>query len=388
MAPTLDAIAPYLEGKMAIGKVDCTDSSSKKLCKGRFDINGYPTLKIYRDGDFFDYSGSRDADSIITFAEKMSVHPIRHVIKSFDDGITKVINGKNGPDVEGVAFFAFDPNCQTSENADDMLTSTTSLQVFGQVARKMQAFASFGLIHPTTSEEELLKFGISDKTSPVLLKVEQDVGSFKYDGEISSADFLDFVEENNVALVTALDGSNFHSMGHRGRKLAIAALLPNDLDHEEKSSLFLDEFKAFALKTDKSTSNEYYFATIDGKKWSIFLNQFSIDEKSIPQIFVLDVPKKIFWQNSTISNIQEFFSAIASGEIVSQEQVIGSKANNILGNVEHWFVNNAPYSIIIVVMTSVMFVLFCVILLEEDEFPLEDNTSQTVTDVSPKTKKD
>ena len=375
MAPTLDAIAPYLEGKMAIGKIDCTASSSKKLCKGRFDIHGYPTMKIYRDGDFFDYPGNRDADSIITFAEKMSVHPVRHVVNSLKDAISKILSSKNGPDVQGVAFFAFDPNCQSSESTDDMLTSTRSLQVFGQVARKMQAFASFGLIHPMTSEEELFKFGISDRTSPVLLKVEQDVGSFKYEGEIASADFLDFVEENNVALVTALDGSNFHAMGHRGRKLAIAALLPNDLDHEGKSSLFLDEFKTFALNSDESTTHEYYFATIDGKKWTNFLNQFSIDEKNIPQIFILDVPNKIFWHNSTISNIPDFFSLVASGAIEGREQVIGSKANNIFEKVQNWFVNNSPYSIMIVVMASVLLVLIFVLLFEDDEFPVGENTT-------------
>ena len=60
MAPTLDKMAPYISGKMAIGKIDCT--TEKNLCK-KHGIRGYPTLKIYRDGDFFDYPGRRDADS-------------------------------------------------------------------------------------------------------------------------------------------------------------------------------------------------------------------------------------------------------------------------------------------------------------------------------------
>ena len=48
--------------KMSIGKIDCT--SQKKLCK-RFNVKGYPTLKYYRDGDFYDYPMGRDKDSIM-----------------------------------------------------------------------------------------------------------------------------------------------------------------------------------------------------------------------------------------------------------------------------------------------------------------------------------
>lgn len=62
MAPVLDAVAPYLAGKLAIGKVDCT--SEKSLCK-RFDVKGYPTIKYYRDGDFQEYPLGRDKDSIM-----------------------------------------------------------------------------------------------------------------------------------------------------------------------------------------------------------------------------------------------------------------------------------------------------------------------------------
>ncbi|KAL7538139.1 hypothetical protein ACHAWF_006007 [Thalassiosira exigua] len=62
LAPVLDAVAPHLAGKMAVGKVDCT--VEKKLCK-RFDVRGYPTLKYYRDGTHNDYPLGRDKDSIM-----------------------------------------------------------------------------------------------------------------------------------------------------------------------------------------------------------------------------------------------------------------------------------------------------------------------------------
>merc|ERR1719491_2403242 len=32
LAPTLNSMAPYLSGKLAIGKIDCTDTSARPIC--------------------------------------------------------------------------------------------------------------------------------------------------------------------------------------------------------------------------------------------------------------------------------------------------------------------------------------------------------------------
>ena len=62
LEPVLDEVAPFIAGKMAIGKIDCT--VEKALCK-RFDIRGFPTLKYYRDTEFHEYPSARDKDSIM-----------------------------------------------------------------------------------------------------------------------------------------------------------------------------------------------------------------------------------------------------------------------------------------------------------------------------------
>jgi protein disulfide-isomerase A1 len=62
LEPVLDSVAPFLAGKMAIGKIDCT--VEKLLCK-RFEVRGYPTLKYFRDTEFYDYPSGRDKDSIM-----------------------------------------------------------------------------------------------------------------------------------------------------------------------------------------------------------------------------------------------------------------------------------------------------------------------------------
>lgn len=40
------------------------DSTVEKRLSSEFDVNGYPTLFIFRNGKKFDYKGPRDANGI------------------------------------------------------------------------------------------------------------------------------------------------------------------------------------------------------------------------------------------------------------------------------------------------------------------------------------
>ncbi len=55
---------------MLIGDADCT-ASGESLCT-QFDVQGYPTLKYFVDGDTKGekYSGGRDYDSLLAFAKE------------------------------------------------------------------------------------------------------------------------------------------------------------------------------------------------------------------------------------------------------------------------------------------------------------------------------
>merc|ERR1740124_1605821 len=122
MAPVLDEVAPKLDGKMSIAKVDCT--SHKTLCE-RYKVKGFPTLKIYFDGDVFDYPGERSADSILNFAERMSADAVA-LVTSHQKAIAIAKSDKSK-----VAFLAYDPSLTTNEvTIDDALSSTPMLQAF------------------------------------------------------------------------------------------------------------------------------------------------------------------------------------------------------------------------------------------------------------------
>lgn len=351
LAPTLDAMAPYVSGRLAIGKIDCT--IHKPLCQ-KHNVGGYPSLKISRDGDLFDYPGKRDADSMIEFAEKMSM-PAVSLINSREE-FDEQVSAKSG---NGVAFLVYDPkakevskNTAKSKGVDELtsvekyLASTNTVQVFGQVARKLQDKASFALLHPNKgSKQELAKFGLDGKSKgPFIVKIENDVDPmfYEYDSNLNSMDLLDFVKNNNVALVTDLQGHNFRSVAHLGKPLFIGVVDGEKVGTDDTMTSFVSDLKGFAKGEG---SGDYTFATMDGKKWTNFLKQFSVYPAALPQYLVLDAPKRMYHQNETITDIEAFVSGIKDGSIPQREQ----ESNNGGGPLEKFhdfFVKHMPYTML------------------------------------------
>lgn len=57
-----------------MAKVDCTEGG-KDICN-KFGVTGYPTLKIFRNGEFSqEYNGPREAGGIIS----ANIHCLSHI---------------------------------------------------------------------------------------------------------------------------------------------------------------------------------------------------------------------------------------------------------------------------------------------------------------------
>ncbi|XP_042520453.1 protein disulfide-isomerase-like [Macadamia integrifolia] len=88
LAPEYEKAASVLSSHdppVVLAKVDASDEANKGLAT-EFEIRGFPTIKILRNGGKIvqDYKGPRDADGIVTFLKKQ-VGPASAEIKSVED---------------------------------------------------------------------------------------------------------------------------------------------------------------------------------------------------------------------------------------------------------------------------------------------------------------
>eukprot|EP00003_Mantamonas_plastica_P010843 TRINITY_DN2033_c0_g1_i4.p1 TRINITY_DN2033_c0_g1~~TRINITY_DN2033_c0_g1_i4.p1 ORF type:complete len:243 (+),score=78.70 TRINITY_DN2033_c0_g1_i4:159-887(+) len=69
LAPIFEDAAAKLDGKVRLGKVDCTVESG---LASRFGIRGYPTVNFIRGTQTKQYSGGRSVEAIVQYCESMS----------------------------------------------------------------------------------------------------------------------------------------------------------------------------------------------------------------------------------------------------------------------------------------------------------------------------
>jgi len=65
LAPVWDELATKLKGRLSVAKLDATIHS---YTAKRFDIRGFPTIKLFHHGKVYTYEGSRNLESLEEFA--------------------------------------------------------------------------------------------------------------------------------------------------------------------------------------------------------------------------------------------------------------------------------------------------------------------------------
>uniref|UniRef100_A0A8C7S763 Protein disulfide-isomerase n=1 Tax=Oncorhynchus mykiss TaxID=8022 RepID=A0A8C7S763_ONCMY len=99
LAPEYEVAATRLKGIVGLAKVDCTVHNN--VCQ-KYGVSGYPTLKIFRDGeDAGAYDGPRNADGIVSHLKKQA-GPASVELKTEAD-FTKYVGDR---DASVVGFFA------------------------------------------------------------------------------------------------------------------------------------------------------------------------------------------------------------------------------------------------------------------------------------------
>lgn len=137
LAPKWRKLADALHGVVRVSAVNCDDQ--KSLCSGR-GVQGYPTIKAFKSGQWIDYNGERSASAIKDWA--LGLLPVENVrVVRDDDALQKFLKASQ---TTSVARWSIGVVLVTDKSATSALYKSLAMRykgriAFGEVRRKSAA---------------------------------------------------------------------------------------------------------------------------------------------------------------------------------------------------------------------------------------------------------
>ncbi|KAG0228776.1 hypothetical protein B0O80DRAFT_435469 [Mortierella sp. GBAus27b] len=175
LAPEYETAASELKEKgIKLAKVDCTVESD--LCQ-EHGVQGYPTLKVFRNGTPSDYQGARKAPEIVSYMMKKSLPALSVVepenLTAFSESDRVVIVGVLPKDSEKRA-------------------------VLEKVAKELSDDFVFGVVEESADVKE-----------GVVLYKKFDEGKNILDGDFTEESLTEFVKTNSVPVMDEIGPNNY-----------------------------------------------------------------------------------------------------------------------------------------------------------------------------------
>lgn len=191
LAPEYEKAASLLSSHdppIALAKVDANEDSNKELAS-EYDVKGFPTLKIFRNGGkhIQEYKGPREAEGIVEYLKKQS-GPASVEIKSAEDATTFVGDDK-------VVIVGIFPEFSGEEYKN-----------FLAVAEKLRSDYEFG----HTTDAKLLPRGESSVKKPTI-RLFKPFDELVVDFQDFQVDAVEkFIEESSVPTLTLFSKDPAH----------------------------------------------------------------------------------------------------------------------------------------------------------------------------------
>ncbi|KAK3823827.1 MAG: thioredoxin-like protein [Linnemannia gamsii] len=238
LAPEYEIAATELkEHNIPIAKVDCTVET--ELCQEQ-GIQGYPTLKVFREGTPSDYSGPRKADGIVSYLKKQNLPAISDVTAETLEAFSKS---------DKVVIVGVLP--KGDERREEL----------ERIANIYRDDYVFGVIE---ASEEV------PSGSGIVLYKQFDEGKNVLDGTFDAESLVEFIKANSVPTMDEIGPNNYARYMDAG--LPLAYLFVENKEQREKYS---EEIEAIA-KTFKGKLN---FAYIDASKFGAHAANLNLKEQ-------------------------------------------------------------------------------------------------------------
>ncbi|KAJ1948999.1 hypothetical protein EC988_004945, partial [Linderina pennispora] len=270
LAPVWAELGGKLRGKMNVGSVNCDEATS--LCS-KYNVQGYPTLKLLWDGETADYKGERELKALEKFVDSVLAQP--HTAQSVQD----VRQAQQDRDV--VFVFAYDAS-------DSSAKTTAALARIKANAQKLFLSKSLLLVNNAQTAAVVLP-----GTQLPALAALKDSQTIKYAGALANDDQLhEWFYAERFPLLPQLERENSDDLFYDSDYLVLAVLDSDRggdyMDHYRGAmrAAAIEYKKAFedAGRRDKGSVR---FTWVDGNKWASYVDRvFRLRRSDWPAIVI------------------------------------------------------------------------------------------------------
>ncbi|XXG73542.1 hypothetical protein AAC387_Pa07g2445 [Persea americana] len=353
LSPELDVAAPILsklDKPVVIAKLN---GDKFTRLANKYDVGGYPTLKLFMHGIPVDYSGPRKAELLVRFLRKF-VAPDISTLES-DSAIASFIESA------GTSFPIF-----IGFGIDESLIA--------EYASKYKKKSWFSLAKDF-SEEVMVAYDF-DKT-PALVCLHPSHGEKSVFYGPFEAEFVeDFIKQNQLPLAVPINYESLESLKDEERKIVLT-ILEDELDENAEKLIKI-------LRAAASANRDLIFGYIGVKQWGDFVEVFEINKGTkLPKVVVWDrneeyhtvVGVESLDEEDQGSQMSRFLEGYREGRTVQKR--IG--APSLIGYINSLIGIRTVYIIVFVVA---VIMLIQNLNKQDDDDSVREQTGENITDAS------
>lgn len=283
IAPEYEKAATELKDSIPLAKVDCTEN--EKLCQDQ-GVQGFPTLKVFRNGEASEYKGSRKQDGIVSYMKKQALPPVSDLTDS------KTLNDfKTSDRIVAVAYI----------KEDDKETK----EAYTTLANKLRDEYIFGLV----SDEKLAKSEDVKEFPSLVLYRKFDEERIELASK-SSEEWQEFIKSNTLPVLDQISAENFAA--YMETKLPLAYVFTDNAEDREK----LDKIVRPVAKAFKGKVS---FAHIDATQYGGHARNVGLKEGEWPAFAIqnLETAAKYPLQVAEITTevLQDYLERFTEGKV-------------------------------------------------------------------------